>query len=307
MENFDSPDKSSDKTTTSYNLSAFKQLIDLNGDSVNFEVFFTIKCENEDTVFDMLVIDQENLDKNQVLKYKKITDGGISGKVKANTNAYLNYFLILKSETECPVTVEITKRELDESEIEYQEQDQQDEQQYQEQEQKQYQQQDQQYQQQLSNNIQNNNYPIHPHYHINEKSGVNWKKVIIVCVIISSGIGLYFYFTRTKKEEKENSKRSEKYITKSLEQSDRSIDFSQKQKAYKEYKEYKEQKEKNVPSFQVRSQESSQSSNYKSYVPPVIKKQEITSVRSSDTSSSSKQVAVSSLIQRLKNARKNRK
>ena len=43
MENFDSPDKSSDKTTTSYNLSAFKQLIDLNGDSVNFEVFFTIK------------------------------------------------------------------------------------------------------------------------------------------------------------------------------------------------------------------------------------------------------------------------
>ena len=304
MENFDSPDKSSDKTTTSYNLSTFKQLIDLNGDSVNFEVFFTIKCENEDGVFDMLVIDQENLDKNQVLKYKKITDGGISGKVKANTNSYLNYFLILKSETECPVTVEITKRELDESEIEYQ-QDQQDE----EQEDKQHQYQE----EQISNTIQNNSYPIHPHhhphphYHINEKSGVNWKKVIIVCVIVSTGIGLYFYFTKTKKEDKENSKRSQKELTKNLEKSDRSIDFSPKDKAYKEYKEYKEQKEKHIPSFQVRAEESSQSSNYKSYVPPVIKKQEITSVRSTDTSSSSKQVAVSSLIQRLKNARKNRK
>jgi hypothetical protein len=298
MENFDSPDKSSDKTTsykttTSYNLGAFKQLIDLNGDSVNFEVFFTVKCDNEDDVFDMLVIDQENLDKNQVLKYKKITDGGISGKVKANTNTYLNYFLILKSENECPVTVEITKRELDESEIEYQqEQEEQEEQLEDSQEQL-----ERREPQQLPNP-----YPvIHPH--IQEKPSINWKKVIIVCVIVSTGLGLYYYFTKTKKEEKEPSKR--------LEKSSRSSHFSPEHKSNYEHKvlEHKSldyKTEKPIPSFQVKSDSSSSTSNYKSFIPPVIKKQEITSVRSSDTSSS-KEVAVSSLIQRLKNARKNRK
>jgi hypothetical protein len=299
MENFDSPDKSSDKTTsykttTSYNLGAFKQLIDLNGDSVNFEVFFTVKCDNEDDVFDMLVIDQENLDKNQVLKYKKITDGGISGKVKANTNTYLNYFLILKSENECPVTVEISKRELDESEIEYPQEPEEQEDQL-----EQHLQQEQLERREQPQAIPN---PYHAIHHIQQKSSINWKKVIIVCVIVSTGLGLYYYFTKTKKDEKEHS-------SKRLEKSNRSSHFSPEHKSSYDHKTLQhkslEYKEKHIPSFQVKS-ESSSTSNYKSFIPPVIKKQEITSVRSSDTSSS-KEVAVSSLIQRLKNARKNRK
>ena len=52
-----------------YTLGKIKQLIDLNGDSTNFDLSFKVTCA-DDTHFHVLVVDQETLDNNQELEYK---------------------------------------------------------------------------------------------------------------------------------------------------------------------------------------------------------------------------------------------
>lgn len=93
-----------------YNLSNIKQLIDLNGDSINFDLTFKVTCK-DNTPFQLLVVDQTTLDKGEELKYKEITNN-ISGNIVADKNVYQNYFLILKSEKNCTVDIEIIKKEL---------------------------------------------------------------------------------------------------------------------------------------------------------------------------------------------------
>jgi hypothetical protein len=93
-----------------YILSKVKQLIDLNGDSINFDISFTVNCQ-DDTPFKLLVVDQTTLDNSEELEYKEQTNT-ISGNIIADKNVYQNYFLILKAEKECKVDVEITKKEL---------------------------------------------------------------------------------------------------------------------------------------------------------------------------------------------------
>ena len=94
-----------------YTLGKIKQLIDLNGDSTNFDLSFKVTCA-DDTHFDVLVVDQETLDNNQELEYKK-TQKTISGNIVTDKNIlYQNYFLILKSDKECTVEVELIKKIL---------------------------------------------------------------------------------------------------------------------------------------------------------------------------------------------------
>jgi hypothetical protein len=97
-----------------YSVSKVKQLIDLNGDSVNFEVNFKVSSQNKEP-FDILVVDQTTLDNNQNLQYKNVTNGTISGKVKQDKNVYQNHFIILKAENPCNCDVEILKTELPET------------------------------------------------------------------------------------------------------------------------------------------------------------------------------------------------
>lgn len=101
-------------TTKTYNLTPMKQLIDLNGDLVNFDLTFTATTK-DGSPFDILVVDQTTLDSNPVLDYKK-ANGTMSGNIIADKGVYQNYFLILKSDnpSECDVTIdikEIPKRE----------------------------------------------------------------------------------------------------------------------------------------------------------------------------------------------------
>ena len=94
-----------------YTLGKIKQLIDLNGDSTNFDLSFKVTCA-DDTHFHVLVVDQETLDNNQELEYKK-TQKTISGNIVTDKNiGYQNYFLILKSDKECTVEVELIKKIL---------------------------------------------------------------------------------------------------------------------------------------------------------------------------------------------------
>jgi len=96
--------------TKTYDVNKVKQLIDLNGDSVNFNMTFKVTC-HDNTPFKMLVIDQTTLDNSDSLEYKEVTNS-ISGNILSDKNIYQNYFLIIKADKECKVDVELTKKDL---------------------------------------------------------------------------------------------------------------------------------------------------------------------------------------------------
>jgi hypothetical protein len=93
-----------------YVIDNLKQLIDINGDTVNFEADFVVS-NKEGREFEMLVVDQTTLDNSEKLDYKKVK-GQISGKVRSDKNVYQNYFLILKSEKPIELEVSINKVEV---------------------------------------------------------------------------------------------------------------------------------------------------------------------------------------------------
>jgi hypothetical protein len=94
-----------------YSVSKVKQLIDLNGDSTNFDISFRVTSQNN-APFDILVVDQATLDGNPDLKYKSVTNGSISGRIKHDKNVYQNHFMILRAENPCECNVEIRKTDL---------------------------------------------------------------------------------------------------------------------------------------------------------------------------------------------------
>lgn len=94
-----------------YQIGKIKKLIDLNGDTTNFDINFRVTSRNKE-IFDLLVVDQTTLDNNSNLEYKRVDNGTISGNLIHDKNIYQNYFLILKADNPCECTVEIDKKEL---------------------------------------------------------------------------------------------------------------------------------------------------------------------------------------------------
>jgi hypothetical protein len=93
-----------------YTVNKHRQLVDLNGDSINFDLTFT--CTSKDNApFDVLVVDQATLDATPTLQYKK-ANGTISGNIVADKNIYQNYFLVLKAGKPCEVTVKTIKKDI---------------------------------------------------------------------------------------------------------------------------------------------------------------------------------------------------
>ncbi len=93
-----------------YTVNRHRQLVDLNGDSKNFDLTFT--CTSKDGApFEILVVDQATLDSTPTLQYKK-ANGIISGNIVADKNVYQNYFLVLKADKPCQVTVKTIKKEI---------------------------------------------------------------------------------------------------------------------------------------------------------------------------------------------------
>ena len=93
-----------------YNVTSTRQLVDLNGDSKNFDLTFT--CTSKDRApFEVLVVDQDTLDSTPTLQYKK-AKGTISGNIVADKDKYQNYFLVLRSKSPCQVTVETQKKDI---------------------------------------------------------------------------------------------------------------------------------------------------------------------------------------------------
>ena len=97
-------------TKNVYAIDRFKKLIDLNGDTTNFDISFRVRSQNGEP-FDILVVDQTTLDNTPNLEYKR-APGEISGNLVHDKNVYQNYFIILKADTPCNCEVEINKKEL---------------------------------------------------------------------------------------------------------------------------------------------------------------------------------------------------
>ncbi len=89
-----------------YNVNNMIQLIDLNKDIVNFNLNFKTECENPEQVYQLVVVDQITLDNGEPLSFKT-AKGSLSGNIVSDKDMYKNYLLVLKSENECKIKVEI--------------------------------------------------------------------------------------------------------------------------------------------------------------------------------------------------------
>jgi len=94
-----------------YKVHKQRQLIDLNGDSTNFNLTFTAKS-SDGSDFYALVVDQATLDSTPILEYKK-AEGAISGNIISDKNVYQNYFLVLKADILTEISVSIEKKEIE--------------------------------------------------------------------------------------------------------------------------------------------------------------------------------------------------
>jgi hypothetical protein len=101
-----------------YQLNKIKQLIDLNGDKVNFELNFFVKSTNN-APFEAIVLDQETLNSEQPIEYKNVDTGELTGNIVWNKNIYKNYLLVLRSKDpcECEVTIDIQDIEPEEPQV----------------------------------------------------------------------------------------------------------------------------------------------------------------------------------------------
>jgi hypothetical protein len=89
--------------TQIYPLTKRPQLIDLNGENVNFKLDFQVKAINPEHEFQAIVLTQEQLDSTDINKIEmKQAKGVISGNIVANNNKYENYFLVLKKSENTP-------------------------------------------------------------------------------------------------------------------------------------------------------------------------------------------------------------
>ena len=95
-----------------YSVGKQQQLIDLNDDTVNFDITFECVSENK-APFDAVVVDQKTLDETSTFDFKSAEDGAISGNIKSDNNEPETYFLVLKAKTPCKVKVKIDKQEID--------------------------------------------------------------------------------------------------------------------------------------------------------------------------------------------------
>ena len=96
------------KNQRKYNVGKFRQLIDLNGEAVNFQLSFNVKSIG-DKPFQALIVDQDILDGDSGIDYKNSHNGVISGSIVADKNIHQSYSLLLRAEEdcECIVTTEI--------------------------------------------------------------------------------------------------------------------------------------------------------------------------------------------------------
>ena len=99
-------------TTNTYDLSNLKISADLNQDSTNFDIEFSVKALNKEDEFSITVVNQTDLDNNENIEYYKSVDGELEGTLNEHNNNFQNHYLIMMADKPCTVEVHINKTEL---------------------------------------------------------------------------------------------------------------------------------------------------------------------------------------------------
>ena len=93
------------------NVNNIQQLIDLNQDIINFKLDFKVLSENN-IPFKAVVVSQSKLDSEEILDFKDVNNGVISGNIIADNGVKQNYYLVLKSDSPTKCTIEINLEEI---------------------------------------------------------------------------------------------------------------------------------------------------------------------------------------------------
>lgn len=93
------------------NVNNIQQLVDLNGELTNFKLDFKVISENS-APFKTVVVSQSKLDSGEILDFKNVDNGTISGNIVSDNGVKQNYYLVLKSENPVKCTVEINLQEI---------------------------------------------------------------------------------------------------------------------------------------------------------------------------------------------------
>jgi hypothetical protein len=91
-----------DTGVKTYQVDKHKQLIPLNGSTVNFSCFFEVKSKDKKS-FNIAVVEQGDIKPKQ---YKLVEEGYINGQIESD-NQLKSYFLILKSQQPCECDVRV--------------------------------------------------------------------------------------------------------------------------------------------------------------------------------------------------------
>lgn len=91
-----------DTGTKTYQIDKHKQLIPLNGSTVNFSCFFEVKSKDKKP-FNITIVEQGEIKPKQ---YKLVDDGYINGQIESD-GQFKSYFLVLKSQEPCECNVRV--------------------------------------------------------------------------------------------------------------------------------------------------------------------------------------------------------
>jgi hypothetical protein len=98
--------------TNRYKIGTTRQLIDLNGQTTNFKIQFSM-VSTEGEAFEAVVVDQGALDTNKQLQYRGSENGQLKGAITWDKDVYQNFYLILRAPSECEIDVTIEKEEIE--------------------------------------------------------------------------------------------------------------------------------------------------------------------------------------------------
>lgn len=100
-------------TTVSKTVSSTKQyqLIDLNGDLVNFKIDYILES-TDGKRFEVGIVSQEYLDDNRKIDYKKSENGKVIGTLENVNNVKDNYYIAIKSDEEVEVNITINRTDI---------------------------------------------------------------------------------------------------------------------------------------------------------------------------------------------------
>lgn len=94
-----------------YSITPSRQLIDLNGELVNFDITFHIQSKDKSD-FNYRVVDQNFLDNNKSFDYEKSIDGTASGNILATDNKYQNYWIAIVGSRPTDIDITLIKKIL---------------------------------------------------------------------------------------------------------------------------------------------------------------------------------------------------